>query len=58
MYGTVSSFLQNMFSKSAGAVDESEAGESNGKSAVLENSLAASFMGLAVMAIMMVVLKR
>ncbi|CAN1775005.1 hypothetical protein LINPERHAP1_LOCUS13181 [Linum perenne] len=59
MFGTVTSFLQNMFGESsAGAVYETEAAGSNGKSTFRENTLGASFMALAVMAIMMVVLKR
>ncbi|CAN1775004.1 Putative ribonuclease H protein At1g65750 [Linum perenne] len=59
MFGTVTSFLQNMFGESsAGAVYETEAAGSNGKSTFRENTLGASFMALAVMAIMMVCLPK
>ncbi|CAL1352727.1 unnamed protein product [Linum trigynum] len=55
MFGTVSSFLQNMFGvpPAVGGSDEGDA-----KSTFMENAVGASFLGLAVMAIMMVVLRR
>ncbi|CAI0375573.1 unnamed protein product [Linum tenue] len=55
MFGTVSSFLQNMFQvpPAVGGSDEGDA-----KSTFMENAVGASFLGLAVMAIMMVVLRR
>ncbi|CAL1385443.1 unnamed protein product [Linum trigynum] len=57
MFGTVSSFLQNMFAvPPAAAAGESD--EGNAKSTFMENTVGASFLGLAVMAIMMVVLRR